>query len=220
MRQNVRRPTRRTLAIATLAAVAGLALLLLSQLLAYRPLEPGSYSWRPHADSGHGDILKEVDFREVQTRLLGTEDQFRFRPGGHFVLGFSVRNSGRWGVTVTRIPTPSEGPVIGTGVRLGSANNIEGSPPTTDFRPFALGPGDERYVEVRYRMVECGVGPTDDEWATQQGDNLAGWTAQRIDYRVAGLSRHMDIELPEAIIIIHSGQELTPSRCGYRDDRG
>lgn len=205
------------LLLVTAVVVGGV--LVVRGLYSYSPFNQGSLSV-VSTGSFAGNPLTFEDFRDVSPLISPDEVHIRFRPGGRFVVGFSVNNAGRWGVKVEAVPVQNDGLVRATGVRMGPKNNFVGSPLPSEmvpFRPFRLGDGDERFVQVEYALADCAPELPDVRWAEGSGPAF-GWTEQRVDFEVFGISRHMNIELPWAVAVLYSAEGMEPG-CGNPNRR-
>jgi hypothetical protein len=84
------------------------------------------------------------------------ETAVTFRNGAPFRYGFSIRNGGGLTVRVVGLPledtTPFAARLFMTGP-LERARNISG--PTVPFRPFDLGPGEQRMLILRGSYANC-----------------------------------------------------------------
>jgi len=96
-----------------------------------------------------------------QRTIAGAEtDIVKFSSGREYSIGFTIRNTGRWGVTVTGIPLQDDGPgsmerVIG--IQIAARNDTIGSVgfPMIPLRAFALAPGHTRFVLVHFGLNNC-----------------------------------------------------------------
>lgn len=204
-------PRRWTLLVIVLViAILGIAL---SATLRYQPLAGGSLS-TVHPEPRQGNPLGLADIRNVSTVNFPNEVQIRTRPGGRFVIGFTLRNQGRWAVKVTGIPLQKEGFMQGAGVRIGTINDPGPAlPPLKEFRPFILDSGKERFIELHYRFLPCAGSPTDGDWAAHTGA-AGGTRTQRVEYEIGPLKRDMVIDLPRPFAVF-SGVRPSGSSCGY-----
>lgn len=110
-----------------------------------------------------------------------------FAPGKMQRLQFSVRNAGRFAITVDSVPL--DGPEMFFGIRSAAAINlsVRGIGSRARF-PYRLAPGQELLVEVNYEMQACEVSPS----ATTSVDGLP------VDWHAFG--RHHRTEVPVPIV--------------------
>ncbi len=106
----------------------------------YQPLTAGSYGLFPAGS---------VTGRNGETSIT-------FRAGAPFALGFSVRNQGGFTVRVVGVPLVGATPFS---TRLLVSKPLEHPRavpgPTAPFRPFDLGPGEERMLILRGWFASC-----------------------------------------------------------------
>lgn len=199
-----RRPRFRAVLLVLLATAVIVAMGLTWYLQAYQPIEPGSQGTGVVVEHVENNSLTREDLRHVEPVLSADEVQIPYRSAGRFRYAFSIRNGGRWSITVTDVPLSPRVFALGDGVRMGTENNFQGSPPMTRFRSFVLPPGKERYIEVSYRLNDCGLPPK------EPLDNTFGWSAHRIEYEIFGVSKHMELEIDPAIIVRYNSKGFQP----------
>jgi hypothetical protein len=144
---------RRTVVIAlAVVVVVGVVVGGLAWVRGQDYLEPGSTSRVP-ADAR---IVRNDDAapgEAEETALIP------YRDGAQLVYGLSVRNRGPFSVKVTEVARP-EAPGESNflfrvvDVRM-ATREFAGTDARVPFRPFALGRGEERYVEVIGRLGDC-----------------------------------------------------------------
>jgi hypothetical protein len=140
----------------------------------------------------------------VQARIVEDEDAAPDEPqeiavvpyedGARVVYGLALRNDGPLSVEVTEV-APLERrdesfflfrPVE---VRMGETSQ-PGTEAPEPFRPFSLGPGEERYVEVIGVLEDC-------EYYTPGSSTLI--SAEFVDFEVLGQSLEAEVTLPTTI---------------------
>lgn len=165
----------RMLALLVVASVVTTAV----GLLRYAPLTgvaPAAAEGASLADAGSGSGS-------------GGDYTAEFRPDGSFEYRFTLRNAGRWGVTLTGVQPPMH-PVIE------SAQILAAPPGSSSFAPitsFALGAGEQAEILVRVRFGPCKTPPPPESRTT--------WDHQTVAFRVLGVARQMSAALPLRITI-------------------
>lgn len=115
-----------------------------------------------------------------------------FSPRGTFTYRFSIRNAGRFGVTVRDVQPPAHRTFAGVEVLLAGAGGR-----TEPLLPFALAPGDSRAVIVRVSFGEC-IGPA-------PAGNRETWSSETVRYALFALPRSSLLDLPMTIRIDTAG---------------
>jgi hypothetical protein len=117
-----------------------------------------------------------------------------YRDGARVVYGVSLRNDGPLSVEVKRVATP-ERPDESfflfrtVEVRMGETSQ-PGTAAPEPFRPFSLGPDEERYLEVEGVLEDC-------EYNAPGSSTLI--SAQFVDFEVLGQSLEAEVTLPTTI---------------------
>jgi hypothetical protein len=106
----------------------------------YQPLSRGSYGlYPPGSRSGPAGETAVV-----------------FHDRGPFRYGFSIRNDGDLTVRVVGLPLSGRNPFSAKVFLSGPLEHARSIPgPTVPFRPFDLGPGDERMLILRGSFANC-----------------------------------------------------------------
>ena len=163
--------------------------------LAYDPIEIGGHSGTPNASNS-------VIFRDDPddgARII------EYRHGAELVVRFSVRNGGRWGVTVTSIPRTDFALFTVKDIRMGFGNEsccIETQP----FQQFALRPGEDRFIDLHGVLTGCGP--------YVSGGGTA-WDRYEVRYRFLGIPKTTTLVAHETIRIeIPPGYDCPEPRPG------
>ena len=160
----------------------------------YQPIASGSEAQGVVVEHVEGNPLTRADVTEVNPSFSRDEAHMPYRSGGRIRYGFTIRNEGRWPITVTDVPLSDVLFAIGDGLRMEAKNDLFGSHPTVDFRPFRLPSGSQRYVEVNYRLNDCALPPD-----KPGGHGGFGWSTNTVKYEVFGISRRADLEAAQRI---------------------
>ena len=114
-------------------------------LVRYQPLRTGSSSQSPQGSKG----VDSTDSSDGRTTYL-----VQYQDGRTASYGFSIRNDGRWGITVVGFGGSEQtGGLLDHFVYRMSDTGFtvdEGA-----FKPFALGPGKERSIIVMATFANC-----------------------------------------------------------------
>ena len=133
------------LVVGLLALLAALAAGGAGVLVRYQPLRPGSSGQSPQ---GSKEVASTDSSDARSTYLVQYED------GRTTSYGFSIRNDGRWGITVVGFGGSEQaGGLLDHFVYRFSDTGF-----TVDqgaFKAFALGPGRERSIMVTARFANC-----------------------------------------------------------------
>jgi hypothetical protein len=116
-----------------------------------------------------------------------------YRDGGRTFYGFSVRNDGPLSVTVTEVERPAapdDSYALFRPVEVRMAREDFGTEADVPFRPFTLGSGQERYLEVIGKFEDC-------EHHLPGSSN--GTSSQQVRFEVLGQSLSADVALPAEI---------------------
>jgi hypothetical protein len=181
---------RRTVAIAlAVAVVVGVVVGGRAWVRGQDYLEPGSTSRVP-ADAR---IVRNQDAPPDEAEETA---QVPYRDGAQVVYGLSVRNDGPLSVKVTEVARP-EAPAESSfmfrvvDVRM-ATREFAGTDARVPFRPFTLGRGEERYVEVIGRLGDC------EFWEPRSSETVA---RQSVRFEVLGQSLSDDVPLDPHIEI-------------------
>ena len=159
------------------------------------PIEIGGHSGTPNA----GNSVIFSDDPDDGARII------QYRHGAELVVRFSVRNGGRWGVTVTAIPRRDFALFTVEAVRMGFAEPrccIDTQP----FHPFALRPGEDRFIDLHGRLTGCGA------YVSGGGTE---WDRYEVRYRVLGMPKTTTIVAHQTIRIeIPSSYDCPEPRPG------
>lgn len=193
------KPGRRRLKLViTLAIVAGLAGGVV-WVMRYRPLEQGSTAQRPA-----GSI-------EVKDSFAGIDDPQKVRvpyhDGDENSFAFSVRNTGRWGVSITGLPDlrPRNDFVIFR-ITKAEISDAPGAGAFRSFRPFSLAAGDEMLIRLTGTLTNC-------EWYQPPGGSVFASVA--IQYRFLWSTHTANIPLPFEVEIDSPPAEQCPREPKY-----
>jgi len=120
-------------------------------------------------------------------------DRVVYLPGATVQWGFSIRNDGKLPVTITNVqeihgwtPFSTSAIFISTGDDLGTSHAIPG--PLEPFRPFSLGPSQQRMFLHRVLFADCGPPP-----ASKTPVTFGGFT---VTYQALGVSHPVTIDGP------------------------
>jgi len=142
------------LVAAVLVLVAALAaLVLFLWLRAYAPLSaPGNFGFAP--GPGLGADVEPVTGSGGKTVFIPA-----YRKGRPFDTAFTLRNTGRFAVTVTGLAEDRSHPELGPGDLLTSDSSTASADPANvhAFHDLRLDPGDAAIVVVRWSL-SCGSG--------------------------------------------------------------
>ncbi len=148
----------------------------------YRPLETGNFF------STAGGTFRDIDTEDDEEARV-----FTYVHGETFTIAFSVRNGGRFPVTVERLdnlPTEDQGfPMVAEEVLLGAYEDDWnfGYVPDAPFNAFSLEPGQQRVIGVRARFAHCG--------RNAEGTSTS-WEVAFVRFRAFGLTHTMEVPLP------------------------
>jgi hypothetical protein len=146
----------------------------------YHPLTTGGAGGTPDISIPFHDV-HDPD-KPFDTRVI------EYVQGATLDVDFSVRNSGRWSVTIVGITSRDFGLFHVTEVRRGVLNRccVNDEP----FTPFALHPGEERLIELHGVMAGC-----------RNVGGSVSWSEFRVRYRIVGITRSATIESNQEIEI-------------------
>lgn len=139
----------------------------------YNPLRFGNFGGTPSNTLPYRDVRED----SVQVRT------FTYEHEAAFSVGLSVRNRGRWGITVLSVSSRDFGLFHVTSAERGVEGKCCAS--FEPFRPFALHPGEFRPIVLHGVLRGC---------ADYAGGWATTWNTYRIKYRVLGVTREATIE--------------------------
>jgi hypothetical protein len=177
------------------AALAGIGV----WVARYQPLEHGSTSQRPA-----GSIeVKDPSVEDVPTVRVPYQD------GTQNSFSFSIRNTGRWGVTITDFPiqhrTSAYNLLEITKAEIGPSQGTVGS--YRPFKPVSLAGGHEILIRLTGTFTDC-------EWYSPGGSQ--GYGAISVRYRFLGIARTADIALPTIIEVESPPEAQCPRPARYK----
>lgn len=171
---------------------------------------------RDYVRRGGGYGVDGTDVGSTDTYVTKDELVVPFRPETSFEVHMNIINNGPLPVTITNLPPVGgyywDATAVLTGP--GTTRNELGGGFVSDeelipFRPFTLQPGEIRWVEWRYRFIDC------DLPRPEVGDNAGrmSWDRQEVEYRLFGIPRRGDLDLHHYVVPL--GAEGT---CPGRSD--
>jgi hypothetical protein len=125
--------------------------------------------------------------------------------------GLTVTNRGRWGITFLGFEAQPAGVYLllrPTALRMPRWPNSFGGPGEIPFEPFAIPPGESRYVAIEGRFDDCHF---------YQPESLQELTHQMVRFRLAGVTRRATIEMEGPRLAVPSapaGGCPTPEQLG------
>lgn len=180
-----------------LLAGAGVAALVIAPMLTYDDVTEGSFS-------GVGDRGRSVD-----AGPFGDYFAKRYVGGGRTTAEASIANGGDRDVEVVGLGDAARRvDVTLEGVRVAPASTDGGSPRRyVAFEPFELAAGEERALEMRFRMGRCD--------ALEPGDSVTVQVLP-VRYRTGFAERAENIELRSPIEFRRTENCKPPRRPGSR----
>jgi uncharacterized repeat protein (TIGR01451 family) len=181
-----RRPRSRRWLLWTLLALVVVLATSITLLVRYQPLVPGNEA----VGAGPGGRITN------SPPNLESVSAIRFRNGAVVTYGFSLRNDGPVGLTITSVIDPhSEGVLRTMTIRMNRENEPGASADPADYTPFQsfrLGPDEERFFLIKAQFARCDSLAAD-SWST--------YADVPVTYRVLGFTHHawVPLELPIAV---------------------
>jgi hypothetical protein len=172
---------------AALLLVAALLIGSAAYLTNYMPLIPANGSGGGLGGRDLGGFVSPVSEESFNVT------EYIYQRGARFWFGFGLRNKGPLGVTVTaidsRLPSTERfhGLAQQSGVWMGKRDGWLGPPRDSGgeaFRPFWLGPGQERWVVIEIQFWDC---PPEEVEGGSLTQYLLG---AHLNYRVLGIPRY------------------------------
>ena len=168
----------------------------------YRPLEAGSVTRFPSASLS---IRPEPPYRDEAYVLP-------YRHGHEADVSFSVRNSGRFRVTILDVPlihTDFGGLLVFSGAMLGDPFDRQAR--LKPFRPFSLAPGHEALITLRGILFNC---DSNSPGVEESFDRF------RVQYRFLWITHTAEIGLPAPLKVISPPDaDCPPPRFGPQTHR-
>jgi len=161
------------LIVALLAGGAGV-------LVRSQPLRAGSSSLSPP-----GRQLASSDPNDDRPTVL-----VQYVDGQAVTFGFSIKNSGRWGVTIVGLEEPTAGMLHQFSYRL---SDIGFTTERETFAPFALAAHKEQAIKVTARFFNC------ESYVVGGG---AGLDSLVVRFKILGIQRTANIPLGERIEVM------------------
>lgn len=150
---------------------------------------------------------------ELETFGASGSVVFRYEHGAETFYAVTLRNDGRFGVTVTRLSLPRELPLLEpVEVRYFPRGHGATSDPVADsspFAPFALGPSEERTLVVRARFDNC-------EYYTERA--LEVLETIGVGFRAFGIANEARVALPRQLIVRSPTIRNCPDRTADRSE--
>ena len=156
---------------------------------------------------GFGSGPAEPD--ELRTAGHVEEAVYNYRPGRTIKFGFSLRNSGRFPVTLTSAFSTSESSyLVVDEVRIGPASGSSMYLPATaaPLDHAAIAPGEDRAIWVAAHLASC-----DEQTVSYSADSGAVIGVARLQFRVGITEREQQLELPTLVTIRFD--EASSARC-------
>jgi hypothetical protein len=183
-----------------IAAIAGLVLIGLVAgglyLARYAPLAVGS-----SATSG-----EYVDNQHID--LDGDLQAYLYHDGGLILEGLWIANTGRVPVTITGVEQSSSGWVgliTVANPRLGDDRNPTSLLASQPFRPFTLARGQDRLVDVVFRMGHC---------ASNDPGTSMSKTEVNVFFKALGVHRSQRLPLAPGLWVSAPPSGACPARSG------
>jgi hypothetical protein len=144
--------------------------------LRYRPLTVGSEASFP---AGATEVASRDPTNELPTYRV------QYRDGQTTTYGYTIWNTGRWGVTVTSVDPggPEAGMLDAFEFQIRRPGRNEA---LRAFKPFSLEGGEEMFVLVTARFLNC------ERYVV--GSNTS-YASASVRYRILGFTRTADIPL-------------------------
>lgn len=207
----MRRRTWATISVCSLVIVVGAGGGVAVAAARYQPLGPGPLGDTVAAREGVQQTLPR-DPSSGQSVI-----DVVYRDGSVVTYGFSLRNTGHWGVRVTEIevaPASFEAllrPIdIRMDARLGPHDGVQApmvDAGTVPFQPFDLGPDQDRWIVIRARMEGCEF--------YEPGGGLT-LTGQTVRFTVLGIIEHQaEIAFPQGIEVLSPSRDACPRPGRY-----
>lgn len=154
----------------------------------------------------HGGITnyQGPERREISAPGVDAGYVFRYHAGEAFSVGFTLTNRGSRRIEVVGFGDRSIPYFLSIGVWTGTGEDSserQGGYPRAaliEFRPFSLGRGENRYVELRYRFARCDLPALPPPGPSGFMGGIS-WTTQLVRYRHFGRTRDLWFDLPSPV---------------------